>query len=113
MPSSTRSPPRRGGRASTRSSTRASARNSSRRTGAGFTAVRPGGYEPEEHLRDSEADGVMGSVLYPTEGLLLYTVADGPLLSAACRAYNDWLAEFCAAAPSRLKGVAMLNVDDV
>ena len=83
------------------------------RTGARFTEVRPGGYQPEEHLRDNEADGVMGSVLYPTEGLLVYTVADGPLLSAACRAYNDWLAEFCAAAPSRLKGVAMLNVDDV
>jgi predicted TIM-barrel fold metal-dependent hydrolase len=56
---------------------------------------------------------VIGSVLYPTEGLLVYTVADGPLLSAACRAYNDWIAEFCAAAPDRLKGVAMLNVDDL
>ncbi len=83
------------------------------RTGARFTEVRPGGYLPEEHLADNERDGVYGSVLYPTEGLLVYTVADGPLLTAACRAYNDWLAEFCAAAPSRLKGVAMLDVDDV
>jgi predicted TIM-barrel fold metal-dependent hydrolase len=83
------------------------------RTGARFTQVRPGGYQPHEHLADNEQDGVYGSVLYPTEGLLVYTVADGPLLSAACRAYNDWLAEFCRAAPGRLKGVAMLNCDDV
>jgi predicted TIM-barrel fold metal-dependent hydrolase len=83
------------------------------RTGATFTQVRPGGYLPLEHIADNEDDGVYGSVLYPTEGLLLYTVADGPLLSAACRAYNDWVAEFCRAAPDRLKGVAMLNCDEV
>jgi predicted TIM-barrel fold metal-dependent hydrolase len=83
------------------------------RTGARFEQVRPGGYLPEEHLRDNAADGVTGAVLYPTEGLLLYTAADPVLLSACCRAYNDFLAEFCAAAPGRLKGVAMLNADDI
>lgn len=83
------------------------------RTGARFEQVRPGGYDPYEHLRDNEADGVSGAVLYPTEGLLLYTQADRELLSACCRAYNDFLAEFCAAAPDRLKGVAMLNTDDI
>jgi len=81
------------------------------RTGARFEQVRPGGYDPDEHLRDNATDGVFGSVLYPTEGLLLYTQADSALLSACCRAYNDFLAEFCAAAPDRLKGVAMLNID--
>ncbi|MBI2936408.1 MAG: amidohydrolase, partial [Chloroflexi bacterium] len=29
------------------------------------------------------------------------------------RVYNDWVAEFCAAAPDRLKGVAMINMDDI
>ena len=28
------------------------------------------------------------------------------------RAYNDWLAEFCSEDTSRLKGIAMVNVDD-
>jgi predicted TIM-barrel fold metal-dependent hydrolase len=83
------------------------------RTGARFEQVRPGGYVPADHLVDNEADGVVGAVMYPTEGLLLYTQADSELLSACCRAYNDWLAEFCAAAPDRIKGVAMLNTDDV
>jgi predicted TIM-barrel fold metal-dependent hydrolase len=83
------------------------------RTGARFEEVRPGGYLPDEHLRDSERDGVAGSVLYPTEGLQLYQLEDSALFAAACRAYNDWLAEFCRAAPARLKGVAMLPLDDI
>jgi predicted TIM-barrel fold metal-dependent hydrolase len=80
---------------------------------ARFTEVRPGAYLPEAHLTDNEPDGVYGSVLYPTEGLLLFSVPDSALLTAIFRAYNDWIADFCSAAPSRLKGIAMINVDDV
>ena len=29
------------------------------------------------------------------------------------KAYNDWLADFCGDDPARLKGVAMVNVDDI
>ena len=83
------------------------------RTAATFEEVRPGGYIPRRCIEDNEADGIWGSVLYPTEGLLLYTQADEALLDACCRVYNDWLAEFCREDSSRLKGVAMLNTDDV
>ncbi len=34
-------------------------------------------------------------------------------MSAIFRAYNDWLAEFCRTDPVRLKGIAMINLDDV
>ena len=44
---------------------------------------------------------------------MAYGVEDGELLTEICSVYNGWIAEFCAAAPSRLKGIAMLNVDDV
>lgn len=82
------------------------------RTGARFANVRPGGYQPAEHLADNEFDGIYGSVLYPTVGLGYYRVPDSALFSAICRAYNDWLADFCRFAPDRLKGIAMINVDD-
>lgn len=36
--------------------------------------VRPGGYLPEEHVKDMELDGVDGGVIYPTVGLLLFTM---------------------------------------
>ena len=75
--------------------------------------VRPGGYIPEEHLKDMELDGVEASIVYPSQGLLLYSVPDSELLSALCRAYNNWLADFCHPFPQRIKGIAMLNLDDV
>jgi predicted TIM-barrel fold metal-dependent hydrolase len=83
------------------------------KTAARFADVREGAYDAAAHLAENEQDGVYGSVLYPTEGLLLYTVPDSQLLDACCRAYNDWLAEMVSFSPARLKGIAMLNVDDV
>ena len=58
-------------------------------------------------------DGVWGSCLQPSQGLFWYRIPDSDLLSAICRVYNDWIAEFCKPHPDRLKGIAMLNVDDV
>jgi predicted TIM-barrel fold metal-dependent hydrolase len=79
-----------------------------------FEHVRRGGYIPEERLKDMEQDGVAAEVVYPTIGFLLYNmVEDRQLLSACFTAYNDWLAEFCQAYPERLKGVALINLDDV
>lgn len=80
---------------------------------ARFDEVRPGAYLPEAHLIDNETDGVYGSVLYPTEGLLLFSVPDSALLSEIFRVYNDWMVEFCRAYTNRLKGIAMINVEDV
>ncbi len=78
-----------------------------------FEDVHPGGYDPDQHLEDMRLDGVAGEVLYPSQGLFYFRVADTPLMSAIFRAYNDWLAEFCRTDPSRLKGIAMINLDDV
>ena len=60
-----------------------------------------------------DADGVDVSIVYPTVGLLLYSVSDSGLVTEIFRTYNDWLAEFCNAFPKRLKGIAMINVDDM
>ena len=75
--------------------------------------ARPGGYIPEEHVKDMDIDGIDVSVVYPTVGLVLYAVPDSDLLTSNCRSYNDWVGDFCSAVPKRLKGIAMLNVDDV
>ena len=75
--------------------------------------MRPGGYIPEEHIKDMDIDGIDVSIVYPTTGLGLYSVPDADLLTSLSRTYNDWVGEFCSAVPRRLKGIAMLNVDDV
>ncbi len=78
-----------------------------------FEDVHRGGYDPAQHLKDMALDGVAGEVLYPSQGLFYFKVADTALMSAIFRAYNDWLAEFCRSDPVRLKGIAMINLDDV
>ena len=72
-----------------------------------------GGLDPHAHIKDMELDGVVGGVLYPSQGLSLWGVPASDILSAVFRAYNDYLAEFCQPYPNRLKGIAMVNVDDV
>jgi predicted TIM-barrel fold metal-dependent hydrolase len=82
-------------------------------TAAGSMNTVPlGGVDPHAHVKDMDLDGVAGGVLYPSQGLTVYRVPDSQLLSAILRAYNDWLADFCKPYPNRLKGIAMLNVDD-
>ena len=78
-----------------------------------FENVRPGGYIPDEHVKDMDLDGVDVGLVYPTIGLQMYKVLDSRLLTPIFRAYNDWVADFCAAYPHRLKGIAMLNTDDI
>ena len=80
---------------------------------ANYENVRPGGYIPEEHVKDMDIDGIDVSIVYPSVVLTLYRVPDSELLTSNLRTYNDWLAEFCNAIPRRLKGIASLNIDDV
>ena len=83
-------------------------------TDARFEDVPLGGYIPEEHVKDMDIDGIDVSIVYPTVGLQLYAVVpDSVLLTSIFRTYNDWVGEFCSAVPTRLKGIAMLNLDDV
>jgi predicted TIM-barrel fold metal-dependent hydrolase len=77
--------------------------------------VRRGGWDPEARLEDMAVDGVVAEVLYPSFGMQLFSMTDARLQAACMRAYNDWLAEYCAAAPGRLIGQALipyLNLED-
>jgi hypothetical protein len=42
-----------------------------------FEDVHRGGCDPEQHLEDMALDGVAGEVLYPSQGLFYFKVADG------------------------------------
>ena len=72
------------------------------------------GFDAASNLRDMDREGVDVGVLFPTIGLYIIWKSDlDPQLSAAiCRAYNNWLADYCSAAPSRLKGVALIPLQD-
>ena len=61
---------------------------------------RAGGWDPAPRLVDMALDGVAAEVIYTSVGFGLLGLLDGPFQAALFRAYNDWLAEFCAYAPA-------------
>ncbi len=71
-------------------------------------------FDPASNLRDMDREGVDVGVLFPTLGLYMTWSDDiDPALQAAmCRAYNNWLAEYCSYHPQRLKGVCQLPLLD-
>ncbi len=87
--------------------------------------VKPG-IEPEcqwdsgRRLRQLESEGVVAEVLFPN-GLPFATRrfedagrVDDPVLDRQARvAYNRWLADFCAEAPGRRAGQAVVSFDDI
>jgi predicted TIM-barrel fold metal-dependent hydrolase len=73
-----------------------------------------GGYDPVERLKDMDVDGVDAEVLYGTVGGGFLNQTDDPELKLALvRAYNDWLADYCRAAPERLIGLAEMPYWDL
>src|SRR5262245_63609385 len=71
-----------------------------------------GAFDPQARLADLDVEGLDAVVLYPTVGLAYWAIADRDAAIAVVRAYNDWLASFCAVDPTRLFGVAALPFQD-
>jgi predicted TIM-barrel fold metal-dependent hydrolase len=74
---------------------------------------RPGGVDPVARLQDMDTDGIDIAVLYGTLALGLWSVRDLDLQIACCRAFNDWLAEYCRADPTRLRPAATLPLASI
>jgi predicted TIM-barrel fold metal-dependent hydrolase len=77
-------------------------------------AINEGAWDPEIRLADMDRMGVDQTLLYPTwfaEGFHL--VRDPDVAYALARAYNDWIADFCKAAPQRLFATAMLPLQNM
>ena len=72
-----------------------------------------GGHDPKRRLTDMDQQGVEQSVLFPTLGLALAGLENTEIQIALCRAYNDWLAEFCSTDRKRLIGVCVVPQNDL
>jgi predicted TIM-barrel fold metal-dependent hydrolase len=81
-------------------------------TKATYQDARPGGWDPAQRMEDNALDGVEADVLYTTLGFRIFWLKDPGLQAECFRVYNDWLAEFCAYAPKRMAGVAMISLYD-
>ncbi|MEK7377279.1 MAG: amidohydrolase family protein [Candidatus Binatota bacterium] len=67
------------------------------------------GVKHEERLAAMDRQEIQMAVLYPTAGLGIGTVREAAYAVALCRAYNDFIADYCKVSP-RLKAVANLPI---
>jgi predicted TIM-barrel fold metal-dependent hydrolase len=74
--------------------------------------VYPGAYDPDERLRCMDAEGIDATIVRNTLMAGVASVPDALMVDALCGAYNDWLADFCAADPRRLLAEALLPHHD-
>jgi predicted TIM-barrel fold metal-dependent hydrolase len=90
---------------------------------AAYAPAEERGWDATSQLAAMDAEGLDVAILFPSRGLFVLGLdspqmmgIDGlePALAAAiARAYNDWLHDFCAAAPERMRGAAMVPPHDV
>lgn len=71
-----------------------------------------GGRNPKVRLEVLDSEGIDLAVLFTSAGQLFYLFEGAEVAHALCRAYNDWLAEYCATDPDRLVGMAVLPQQD-
>jgi len=86
----------------------------------------PGHYDVDTRLKEMDWDGVAAEVIFhgsqnpepfPFSGIREWAAPGGKaeleLTATGYRMYNNWLADFCSAAPERLVGLAYLPMWDV
>lgn len=74
----------------------------------------PAAVDPHARIKFMDEEGVDVTFLYPTPGIRWEAeMKDGELAEAYCRAYNNWLVDFCKPYPDRLIPVAHISLIDV
>jgi predicted TIM-barrel fold metal-dependent hydrolase len=73
----------------------------------------PGAMDMKERVEILNREGMAKAVIYPTLGLLWEAeMFDIELAAAHCRAYNRWIADFCADSGGRLVPIAHISLGD-
>jgi predicted TIM-barrel fold metal-dependent hydrolase len=78
-----------------------------------YDSAPAGGWDPIARLKDQDVDGVTAEVMYTTLGMPLFGMDDLELQMACFRVYNDFVSEYCSAAPQRLYGVCLVPLSDI
>ncbi len=77
-------------------------------------AMVPGGYDPHERVKVMDEEGIDMTLVYPSLGICWeHGCRDPKLAAACCRAYNNWVFDFCNAHPDRLVPVVHIPTLDI
>jgi predicted TIM-barrel fold metal-dependent hydrolase len=69
--------------------------------------------DPKQRLQAMDRDRIERGLLFPSAGLYLTSVQDETYGAALCRAYNNWLYDYCGEDRRRLLGVAAIPTQDI
>ena len=67
-----------------------------------------GGFDPHVRIKDMDREGIDVAVVFATIVSSFCALTSVDFEAAMVRAYHRWLADYCSAYPSRLKGVAVV-----
>lgn len=79
----------------------------------GYDGLNPGVKDPHARLDEQKIDGICGEVMYPSLNLFTFAIKDRDVVSAVFERHNDWVLDYCSAAPERLLGIGCLGLPDV
>ncbi len=69
--------------------------------------------DPKQRLQHMDQEGIERGMLFPSAALYLPSVEEEAYAAALCRAYNNWLYDYCSADSKRLMGVGVIPAQDV
>ncbi|HEX7035688.1 MAG TPA: amidohydrolase family protein [Pseudomonadales bacterium] len=74
--------------------------------------ILPGSWDPAARLEVMDAEGIDRALFFPSIHLLWGDIRDPEVAAETCRAYNDWMSDFCRADPERLFGMGIVPLQD-
>ncbi len=75
--------------------------------------ILPGSYDPQARLEVMAEEGIDQALFFPSIHLLWGDVRDPEVAAETCRAYNNWMSDFCKADSQRLFGMGIVPLQDI
>ena len=75
--------------------------------------ILPGGYDPAARITVLDEEGIDQALFFPSIHLLWGDIRDPEIAAETCRAYNNWMSDFCKENPNRLFGMGIIPMQDV
>jgi len=72
-----------------------------------------GSHDPAARLKVMDEEGIDQALLFPSTHLLAGDINDPQVAAETCRAYNDWISDFCQHDPARLFAMGLIPLQDI
>ncbi|MDH3644574.1 MAG: amidohydrolase family protein, partial [Gammaproteobacteria bacterium] len=75
--------------------------------------ILPGSHDPAERVKVMQGEGIDQALFFPSIHLLWGDIKDPLVAAETCRAYNNWMSDFCKEDPERLFGMGIVPLQDI